>query len=117
MKIRNKETGKIIDSQDGEIMVIAPNEYPIAYKTINELTKDWEDVEGTNALSTPLIEDKEIRKVVRAWADRNDVVTVKFDAFWRGFRHNNSTITVWKDLPLEDNEIYTIEELCGSEEQ
>ena len=43
MKIRNKETGKIIDSKKAEIMIIAPNEYPIAYTSISALTKQWED--------------------------------------------------------------------------
>ena len=61
----------------------------------------------------PLIKDEKIRKAVRAWADGNDVINVQFDAFWRGLRHNNSTITVWEDLPFEDGKIYSIDELCG----
>ena len=44
MRIRNKETGKIIDSKNAEIMIIAPNEFPIAYKSISALTEQWEDL-------------------------------------------------------------------------
>lgn len=43
MRIHNKETGKIIDSHKAEIMIIAPNEYPIAYNSIKDLTEQWED--------------------------------------------------------------------------
>lgn len=64
----------------------------------------------------PLIKDKKIRKVVRAWADGNMATRVQYDAFWRGFRNRDSTITVWEELPLEDNEVYTIDELCGEED-
>ena len=38
----------------------------------------------------PLIKDEKIRKAVRAWADGNMATRVQYDAFWRGFRHNNS---------------------------
>lgn len=64
----------------------------------------------------PLIEDEKIRKAVRAWAEGNMIKEVQYDAFWRGFRDRKSTITVWKELPLEDNKAYTIAELCGEEE-
>lgn len=64
----------------------------------------------------PLIKDEKIRKAVRAWADGNMATRVQYDAFWRGFRHNNSTITVLEDLPFEDGKIYSIAELCGEEE-
>lgn len=65
----------------------------------------------------PLIKDEKIRKAVRAWADGNNIESVHYDAFWRGFRRDNSSITVWEELPLEDNKVYTIAELCGEEEE
>ena len=65
----------------------------------------------------PLIKDEKIRKAVRVWADGNNIESVHYDAFWRGFRRKNSSITVWEELPLEDNEVYTIAELCGEEEE
>lgn len=73
-------------------------------------TMDYEPAE-------PLIKDEKIRKAVRAWADGNNIGSVHYDAFWRGFRRANSSITVWEELPLEDNEVYTIAELCGEEEE
>jgi hypothetical protein len=68
------------------------------------------------ATKEPLIKDPKIRKSVKAWAECNNIISVQFDANWRGFRHDNAVITLWEDLPLEDNKIYTIEELCGEEE-
>lgn len=65
----------------------------------------------------PLIKDEKIRKAVRAWADGNNIESVHYDAFWRGFRRENSSITVWEELPLEDNKVYTIAELCGEGEE
>lgn len=44
MKLRNKKTGKIIDSNNAQIMIIAPSEIPIAYLSISSLNENWEDV-------------------------------------------------------------------------
>ena len=90
MKLRNKKTGDIWEFSDV-----------------------WENYTPKE----PLIKDEKIRKAVRAWADVNNVESVHYDAFWRGFRRANSSITVWEELPLEDNEVYTIAELCGEEEE
>lgn len=65
----------------------------------------------------PLIKDGKIRKVVRAWAEGRNIESVHYDAFWGGFRRDNSSITVWEELPLEDNKFYTIDELCGEEKE
>ncbi len=120
MKLRNKNTGEV--KEFNEIFLTktvketntATSEYvERSYCKIAELIADWEDVEPAE----PLIKDEKIRKAVRAWADGNDAINVQFDAFWRGFRHNDSTITVWEDLPLKDNKIYSIAELCGDEEE
>lgn len=72
---------------------------------------------GKETPAEPLIEDEKIREVVRAWAEGNMATRVQYDAFWRGFRNRDSTITVWEELPLEDNKTYTIAELCGEEEK
>ena len=77
---------------------------------------DTMDYEPGSEPAEPLIKDEKIRKAVRAWADGNNIESVHYDAFWRGFRRANSSITVWEELPLEDNEVYTITELCGEEE-
>lgn len=65
----------------------------------------------------PLIKNEKIREAVREWADGNNIKSVHYDAFWRGFRRDNSSITVWEELPLEDNKVYTIAELCGEEKE
>lgn len=83
------------------------------YNTLNELLEEWEDYKPAK----PLIKDEKIRKTVRAWADGNNIESVHYDAFWTGFRRDNSSITVWEELPLEDNKVYTIAELCGEEEE
>ena len=45
MKLRNKKTGKIIDSKNAQIMIIAPREIPIVYLSISSLNEYWEDTE------------------------------------------------------------------------
>ena len=83
-------------------------------EAIRMITRAWEE---HDASAEPLIKDEKIRKAVRVWADGNNIESVHYDAFWRGFRRKNSSITVWEELPLEDNEVYTIAELCGEEEE
>lgn len=67
---------------------------------------------------SPLINDEEIRKIIRAWADVNDAGKLKYnydenslDDIYR------NTITFNRGLGLEDDREYTIPELCGEEEE
>jgi len=126
MKLRNKKTGIIeylIFSSypvSGDIVLEYVDENAKSgyseycrYKTLAELNEEWEDYKPTE----PIIKDEKIRKAVRAWADGNNIESVHYDAFWRGFRRDNSSITVWEELPLEDNKVYTITELCGEEKE
>lgn len=64
----------------------------------------------------PLIKDEKIRKVVRAWAEGNKITRVRYDAVWNLIRNGESTITVWGELPLNENKTYSITELCGEED-
>lgn len=114
MKLRNKKTGEVTDNifvYDGFICVDVWKGDSGTYASLTELNDEWEDY----APQEPLIKDEKIRKAVRVWADGNNIESVHYDAFWRGFRRKNSSITVWEELPLEDNEVYTIAELCGEE--
>ena len=124
MKLRNKRTGGIWDipkmryptMQEDDISFFAYGKDEgclFSYHSLTELNEEWEDYKPAE----PLIKDEKIRKAVRAWADGNNIESVHYDAFWRGFRRANSSITVWEELPLEDNEVYTITELCGEEEE
>lgn len=125
MKFRNKETGKIrdfefvaISKENDELIAKTVSLYThhapvLICRSIDQLNEEWEDYEPAE----PLIKDEKIRKVVRLWADGNMATRVQYDAFWRGFRCEDSTITVWEELPLEDNKTYSIDELCGEEEE
>jgi hypothetical protein len=120
MKLRNKKTGEIREFNEIFLTKIvketntATSEYiERSYSTIAKLNEEWEDYKPAE----PLIKDEKIRKAVRAWADGNNIESVHYDAFWKGFRRGNSSITVWEELPLEDNKVYTIAELCGEEEE
>ena len=139
MRLRNKKTSEVIDldianikAQFGGISVIPEpvklggDEY--VYYSLAELNDDWEDYEPKE----PLIKDEKVRKAVRAWAEANGYgkdEVYEFEDFSTG----------WKSWSLEhkvngdDNEIhfnggidfdkvehqgyYTIEELCGEEEE
>ena len=92
MKLRNKNTGEIIDleianikTQFGGISVIPEpaklggDEY--VYHSLAELNADWEDV----APKEPLIKDEKIRKAVRAWAEANEISQAQFDRYTSGF--------------------------------
>ena len=113
MRLKNKKTGQegnfIINKDHFECVDL--DCVPL-YSSLSELINEWEDY----APKEPLIKDEKIRKAVRAWAEGNNIESVHYDAFWRGFRRDNSSITVWEELPLEDNKVYTIDELCGEEE-
>lgn len=114
MKLRNKKTGglaNILGEQD--FIRVYTDAGWHDYTTLAELNEEWEDYKPAE----PLIKDEKIRKVVRAWADGNMATRVQYDAFWRGFRNRDATITVWEELPLEDNGAYTIAELCGEYEE
>ena len=76
---------------------------------------------GEEAPAEPLIKDEKIRKAVRAWAEANHVTRVKYDASWNSFRCTDFVIGFDYDFDrhdgLEDEESYTIAELCGEEEE
>lgn len=107
MKLRNRQSGEIKE------FVLFDGKEMQSGLTLENLAREWEDYEPVE----PLIKDEKIRRVVRAWAEWNNIESVHYDAFWRGFRRDNSSITVWEELPLEDNKVYTIAELCGEEEE
>lgn len=67
----------------------------------------------------PYIKDEKIRKAVRAWADVVGTDKCTYDRFWETLRSMDTSISfagVYQ-FELEDEENYTIAELCGEEEQ
>ena len=94
-------------------------EYVPEYRSLAELNKEWEDYKPDE----PLIKDNKIRKAVRAWAEANEIETVEYDDYWVSFRRDDKVIN-FKDedsclgfYGLGDNKTYTIDELCGEEEE
>lgn len=131
MKLKNKKTGEVIDlnianikAQFGTISVIPEpailggDEY--VYHSLAELNDEWEDYEPKE----PLIKDEKIRKAVRAWAEANEISQAQFDRYTSRFSGrdagNNFLSMISFDgfvFNCEDGKYYTIDELCGEEEE
>ena len=132
MRLRNKKTGEVFESfKRGPIdLYFYPNEHKggddierETYQSLAELNADWEDYTPKE----PLIKDEKIRKAVRAWAEANVInsghyynTDIKFDATEHRLQWIQTAIE-FNDIMgldnLEDGETYTIEELCGEEEE
>lgn len=83
-------------------------------EAIRMITRAWGE---HDASAEPLIEDKEIREIVRPWAKINGATELTYDAdenslkdIFRNEIHFNQA------LGLEDGKTYTTEELCGTPE-
>lgn len=124
MKLRNKKTGKIINGGDTFVLAdYAENEMSIReqyeYITLSELNKEWEDYEPKQ----PLIEDKKVRKAVRAWAEaidnKEDLVVAKNMEYHEcciyDGNHTGALIDLGIDLDIDEN-TYSLTELCGEED-
>lgn len=114
MKLRNKKTGGIGICN---LRIVHSSDAPLFYRSLAEVNRDWEDYEPVE----PLIKDPKIRKAVRAWAEANEFesdYTVKYYS-------TSFALTSWQaDIEfneyiedLEEGKEYTIEELCGEEEE
>ena len=116
MKLRNKKTGEIGEAywatfrEDGADLCISMHRNG-AYVEVNslaELNEGWEDYKPKE----PLIKDTECREIMRLWADRCGVKTVRI--FGSEFRYGAKSICFGDDFGLEHLKLYTIEELCGT---
>lgn len=116
MKLKNKKTGEIIDFS---YILLESTNYR-TYCSLAKLNEEWEDYEPKE----PLIKDEKIRKAVRAWAEACGLryVTYKqasnefYDPDTRGaFAIKFKLIPV--EVYLEDEECYSIAELCGEEKK
>ena len=127
MKLRNKKTGEVV-VVEGVFEVISPQErigelIPkrfIAFTSLAALNAKWEDYTPQE----PLIRDKNIRTAVRAWAYVNTVVNVIYASrpdknlyVFTDMNEEDTSIEFIGWIPeLIDGEEYTIDELCGGEE-
>lgn len=134
MKLRNKNTGEIIDTNyieirrnsftlkkpSGETILEDVKLLPLVYDSIADLNKDWEDY----TLAEPLIKDEKVRKAVRAWAELNNIDKVEY------IEDSKSKTVSFMDMSgmycfdyyqyikgLVSYQEYTIAELCGEEEE
>lgn len=111
MKLRNKKTGEVIILIDH----IFDN-----YSSLDELTEDWEEVKPKG----PFIKDEKVRKAVRAWAEANGVGVVLYKEDNYRFYADDTEIgsmiefeDMSEYIELRHEHRYTIEELCGEEEE
>lgn len=126
MKLRNKQTGEIvdfltidlIDSDEMEFTYLqaSGHENSWSYNSLEKFNAEWEDYKPAE----PLIKDEKIRKAVRAWAEANnflDKIEVHSLTAGTSFSIENYDIEFlgYFIYDLEGNKTYTIAELCGEE--
>lgn len=130
MKLRNKKTGKVIDTMewtffcDSGAITIENDEdtdKEFRYKSLAEVNKEWEDYKPAE----PLIEKESHRGVLRAAArmsgtdtahvcksDYAEVVIFEFKG-----KELCSVELMDKGINTAHDGWYTIDELCGEEEE
>ena len=128
MKLRNKKTGEIIDLGSITIFECSSKTLGISesiddFHTIAELNEEWEDYKPAE----PLIKDEKIRKCAKLWLEINEIYSVTYHERRGGGSYleldnmpmRNGCCIVFQDLieELKDGETYTIDELCGEEEE
>lgn len=113
MKLRNKKTGEVEDlSIFGIELNIRKENQPI-YHSLAELNEEWEDYEPDE----PIFVDKKICKAVRAWAEANGIERVwhEYSSSW--LRGNGLKIELENEVVELPQGNYSIDELCGEEEE
>lgn len=126
MKLRNKKTGKRGDyliETEGDVLNVRNyyNDYEFyQYFSITKFNKEWEDYKSAE----PLIKDEKIRKAVRAWAEAIGVDELFYCIDYRTkravFSWSGNDMTMELLEPVEGlavGRVYTIEELCGEEQE
>ena len=122
MRLRNKKTGIVGElhyEPDKEYHFTVATEDPAdmaIYRSLAELNADWEDYKPKE----PLIKDEKVRKAVRAWAEANGIggCICKEEIHCITFETERGMFISFEDadpIPPEGN--YTINELCGEEEE
>lgn len=136
MKLRNKNTGEVWDipkmrqptCQEDDISFFAirgGDGKLFSYHSLAELNEEWEDYKPKE----PLIKDAGMREVMRLWAKVNlipsNAITIEYQLadtltgteteFW----DNNLHIMFYGDIAPDavHGKCYTIDELCGEEEE
>lgn len=125
MKLRNKITKEICDAEMREDGIYIKANWSDEEKwfcyDLETLARGWEYyVEPKD----PLIKDKKIRKAIRAWAEANEISQAQFDRYTSGFSASDDDHNLLSMISFDgfvfmfvDGKYYTIEELCGGEEE
>ena len=122
MKLRNKNTGRILEAEkilfgNGRIGDAEWNTYQPAVSSLAELNEDWEDYKPAE----PLIKDEKIRKAVRVWAKALGLQEVYCASNGYEIYGGIDDYVIQfegEPFPFADrNKLYTIAELCGEEEE
>ena len=126
MKLRNKKTGEIVDylciiqNDDIKLQSFTNSYETYHYKCMSEYINEWEDYKPVE----PIIEDPKSRKVFREWAELLGAKCFRVEHLCKyGRTIITSTDLIPKPVIVllgyigEDLGTYTIEELCGEEEE
>ena len=124
MKLRNIITKEICDAEMREDGIYIKANWSDEEKwfcyDLETLARGWEYYVEPKE---PLIKDEKVRKAIRAWAEACFIETVEYNEYWVSFRRDDKTIS-FKDedrrlgfYELENSRDYTIDELCGEEEE
>ena len=109
MKLRNKKTGEVIEVK--RINFELDDTYA-PFSSLRIVNEFWEDY----IQKEPLIKDEKVRKVVRAWADANDIERVWHECASSWLRGNGLQIEMENGIVDLEQGNYSIAELCGEEE-
>ena len=140
MKLRNKKTGYVGDfnieciKERGDYVKVVANDAPYYeikkecgnlyyYDTLAEFNEEWEDYKPAE----PLIKEESARAIVKSWYMKNRLVG-KLQSYggdlWLGLRGSDEDDGDWKiELhvryysTLKDDELYSLTELIGEEEE
>ena len=110
------DAGNLLRESDN----IAAYSWATIDKFPNILTDWFEEIKPAE----PLIKDEKIRKAVRAWAKANEISQAQFDRYTSRFSGRDAGNNFLSMISLdgfvfncEDGKYYTIDELCGEEEE
>lgn len=119
MKLRNKNTGEIIESACIGVFKHQSSgdceRVDTEARSLEKVLEVWEDYKPAE----PLIKDERIRKIIRAWASENDSTSVVYyspkNELADSYGNSISFNLIFREL--NHGAEYTIAELCGEEEK
>ena len=122
MRLRNKITNKICDAEAREDGIYIKTDWGDGGKWhkygLGCLGDNWEYYVEPKE---PLIKDEKIRKAVRAWAEANELDEVYLSSNgYEIYGGINDTVMQFTSEPFpfaDEKETFTIDELCGEEEE